>query len=350
MDEKYIRRCLNLANFGKGTVSPNPLVGAVLVHNQEIIGEGYHVRYGEAHAEVNCINSVSEENKWRIEKSTLYVSLEPCAHFGKTPPCSQLITKMKIPKVVIGCRDPFEKVAGKGIDHLKENGVEVVEGVLEKECININQRFFTFHRKKRPYIILKWAESQDGFIGKKEDRILISNWLTNREVHRWRSEEDAILVGARTAALDNPQLTARLWPGKNPVRVLIDPQLAVNKESKIYDGTASTIVFNYLKNGIEPNVEFVLIDGDHTLKNILQKLYERNIQSLIIEGGAFTLQQWIDENFWDECRLITNTHLKLGEGIAAPVLSRSHLVFEKHFEDDCIQTFKNNSDDLLSGK
>ena len=213
-DEKYISRCLQLAKLGAGNVAPNPMVGAVLVHNHIIIGEGYHKQFGEAHAEVNCINSVIAEQKSLIEKSTMFVSLEPCSHFGKTPPCSNLIIQQKIKKVVIGCRDIYEEVDGKGIERLRNAGVEVVTGILENESKELNKRFFTFHQQKRPYIILKWVQSANGKIGSENERIFISNNYSNRLVHKWRSEEAAILVGKNTVLIDDPALTTRLWKGK----------------------------------------------------------------------------------------------------------------------------------------
>src|SRR5258706_3862500 len=261
-----MRRCLELATLGAGNVAPNPMVGAVLVYHGRIIGEGYHQKYGEAHAEPNSIASVKEEDRKLISQSTMYVSLEPCVHFGKTPPCADLIIKHKIPKVVIGCRDPFKEVNGRGIEKLKAAGVETEPGVLEKECKELNKRFFTFHTKHRPYIILKWAQTANGFIatspqtplqrrGAFEEsankRLLISNEYSNRLVHKWRSEEAAILVGTNTALKDDPQLTTRLWTGNNPVRMVIDMDLKLPSSLKLFDDEVSTIIFNTIKHDLK---------------------------------------------------------------------------------------------------
>ena len=260
--EVYMRRCLELATLGCGNVAPNPMVGAVLVFNDRVIGEGYHQKYGEAHAEVNCIDSVAEADKKLISSSTLYVSLEPCAHFGKTPPCADLIIQHKIPRVIIGCRDPFKEVDGKGIEKLKAAGVHIETGILEDDCRELNKRFFSFHTKQRPYVILKWAQTADGFIAatnhppgertlkesaEKKERLHISNEYSNRLVHKWRSEEAAILIGTNTALLDDPELTTRLWPGRSPVRLILDMDLRLPAHLKIFDRSVRTIVFNSIK-------------------------------------------------------------------------------------------------------
>ena len=247
IDEQYMGRCIQLAKLGLGNVAPNPMVGAVLVYGNKIIGEGYHQKYGEAHAEVNCINSVSEKNKSLIEKSTIYVSLEPCSHYGKTPPCADLIIQNKIRKVVIGIKDIYKEVDGAGIQKLQNADLEVITGVLENECHDLNKRFFTFHQKKRPYIILKWTQSANGNIGLNGERILISNDYSNRLVHKWRSEEASILVGTNTALIDNPSLTARLWEGNNPVRIVIDKELKLPADLKIFNNKATTFIFNSSK-------------------------------------------------------------------------------------------------------
>lgn len=246
-DEAYIFRCLQLAKLGVGNVAPNPMVGAVLVYEERIIGEGWHQQFGKAHAEVNCIASVKDDDKNLIEQSTLYVSLEPCAHFGKTPPCCDLIIQQRIPKVVIGCRDPFIKVNGNGIEKLKAANIEIITGVLENECKELNKPFFTFHQKSRPYIILKWAQTADNKIGFIENkRLLISNIITNRLVHKWRTESASILVGTNTAMIDNPALTNRYWNGKNPVRLIIDKQLKLSNDLKIFNNEAPTVILtNY---------------------------------------------------------------------------------------------------------
>ncbi len=282
-DEQYMQRCIQLAKKGAGNVAPNPMVGAILVYNDLIIGEGFHKKYGEAHAEVNCVNSVKEDKEHLIEKSILFVSLEPCAHFGKTPPCTNLIIQKKIKKVVIGCQDIFKEVSGKGIQKLNDAGIEVVLGVLQKECLELNKRFFTFHQKQRPYIILKWAQSINGKIGSlKGERILISNDYSNRVVHKWRSEEAAILVGTNTALNDNPSLTTRLWKGKNPVRIVIDKELKLPSSLKVFNNDTDTIIFNKIKNGSDSNIRFIKIDSDNFLQFILHSLYNLNIQSVLV--------------------------------------------------------------------
>ncbi len=343
IQEQYMQRCLQLAAMGAGQVAPNPMVGAVLVFNDRIIGEGYHQKYGEAHAEVNCINSVAEVDKKYIGKSTMYVSLEPCIHFGKTPPCADLIIKNKIPKVVIGCRDSFEEVAGKGIERLKAAGIEVTLAVLENECLELNKRFFTFHEKKRPYIILKWAQSSDGKIAVPDSTItFISNEFTNRLVHKWRTEEAAILVGTNTALQDDPALTARLSPGNNPVRLVIDKDLKLPANLKLFDGTVKTVVFNYSKHAEEENlVYYQLKKEENVLTQIAAALYSLNIQSVIVEGGAKLLKSFIDEGFWDEARVICNEKMKIGGGLNAPVLKDNKLYEKLQIENDSISVFRN---------
>ena len=348
-----MQRCLQLAAMGAGMVAPNPMVGAVLVYNDRIIGEGYHQKYGEAHAEVNCINSVIEANKEFITKSTMYVSLEPCVHFGKTPPCTNLIIENKIANVVIGCRDSFAEVNGKGIEKLKAAGIHVTVGVLEKECCELNKRFFTFHKKQRPYIILKWAESSDGKIaplnppegGTLEHditkRLLISNDFTNRLVHKWRSEEAAILVGTNTALLDDPALTTRLWPGKNPVRLVIDKELKLPGSLKLLDGSDKTIVFTYLQKEDHEFLSYHQLDKDENmLTQILSALYQKQIQSVIVEGGSILLQSFIDEDMWDEARVISNSQLTIGNGLVAPVLKNDILLSEQKIKNDTISFIK----------
>jgi diaminohydroxyphosphoribosylaminopyrimidine deaminase / 5-amino-6-(5-phosphoribosylamino)uracil reductase len=316
-----MKRCIQLAKQGAGKVAPNPMVGAVLVYENRIIGEGYHQKYGEAHAEVNCVNSVKEEDKPFIEKSTLYVSLEPCAHFGKTPPCTNLIISQKIKKVVIGCTDIYKEVSGKGIQKLKDAGVEVIVGVLEKECIDLNKRFFTFHQKRRPYIILKWAQSANGKIGSLEgERILISNDYTNRLVHKWRSEESAILVGTNTALKDNPHLTTRWWQGKNPTRIFIDKELKLPHTLNLFNDEADTIVFNLYKNEERNNRLFIKIEENNFLQSFIDSLFAMNKQSVLVEGGAKTLQSFIDAGLWDEARIITNEELRINNGVTSPEL------------------------------
>jgi diaminohydroxyphosphoribosylaminopyrimidine deaminase/5-amino-6-(5-phosphoribosylamino)uracil reductase len=336
-----MQRCIQLAKKGAGNVAPNPMVGAILVYNDLIIGEGFHKKYGEAHAEVNCVNSVKEDNEHLIEKSILFVSLEPCAHFGKTPPCTNLIIQKKIKKVVIGCQDIFKEVSGKGIQKLNDAGIEVVLGVLQKECLELNKRFFTFHQKQRPYIILKWAQSINGKIGSlKGERILISNDYSNRVVHKWRSEEAAILVGTNTALNDNPSLTTRLWKGKNPVRIVIDKELKLPSSLKVFNNDTDTIIFNKIKNGSDSNIRFIKIDSDNFLQFILHSLYNLNIQSVLVEGGAKTLQSFIDKGLWDETRVITNKKLIIEDGVDAPQLKEAVLEKQEKYFSDLISYYR----------
>ena len=337
-----MQRCLQLALNGAGNVPPNPIVGAVLVCNDIIIGEGYHQQYGQAHAEVNCINSVSEQNKTLIEKSTLYVSLEPCSHFGKTASCADLIIRMKIPAVVIGCRDSYAEVDGKGIAKLQAAGVEVITGVLEDEAKALNKRFFTFHQQSRPYIILKWAQSNDNKIANADfSRVLISNEFTNRLVHQWRSEEAAIMVGTNTALHDNPSLTVRHWKGNNPVRVVIDKYLKIPSTHQLLSGNESTIVFNNDKEMEAGKIAYCKIDATQSvITQVIQKLYQLKIQSVLVEGGAKLLQSFIDAQLWDEARVITNEQLIIGQGIGAPTLSNQLLAVTEAYSTDKINYYQ----------
>ncbi len=325
VQEKYIKRCIELAKNGLGTTYPNPLVGCVIIFENTIIGEGWHKKSGASHAEVIAIESV--KNKELLSSSTLYVSLEPCSHFGKTPPCADLILKYKIPNVVIGTVDPNSKVAGKGIQKLKDSGVNVTFGILEKEGNELNKRFFTFHRKNRPYIILKWAESADGFISPKnkteQKPVWISNEYSRQLVHKWRSEEQAILVGTQTIIDDNPSLTVRDWVGKNPIRVVIDKENAIDLSSNVFDNKAKTIVFsNKEVTSNSDKIQTIKIDFDtNSTQEIVKKLYNNNIQSIIIEGGRKTLQSFIDANLWDEARVFIG-EINLKEGTKAPELNR----------------------------
>ena len=325
VQEKYIKRCIELAKNGLGTTYPNPLVGCVIVFENTIIGEGWHKKSGASHAEVIAIESV--QNKELLSSSTLYVSLEPCSHFGKTPPCADLILKYKIPNVVIGTVDPNSKVAGKGIQKLKDSGVNVTFGILEKEGNELNKRFFTFHRKNRPYIILKWAESADGFISPKnkteQKPVWISNEYSRQLVHKWRSEEQAILVGTQTIIDDNPSLTVRDWVGKNPIRVVIDKENAIDLSSNVFDNQAKTIVFsNKEVTSNSDKIQTIKIDFDtNSTQEIVKKLYNNNIQSIIIEGGRKTLQSFIDANLWDEARVFIG-EINLKEGTKALELNR----------------------------
>lgn len=332
--EKYIQRCIELAKNGLGTTYPNPMVGSVIVYNDMIIGEGWHKKAGEPHAEVNAINSVKDKSL--LQKATIYVSLEPCSHFGKTPPCCDLIIKNKIPNVVIGSVDPNIKVAGNGIKKLTEAGANVTVGVLETECYDLNKRFFTFHQKKRPYIILKWAETKDGFIAPTEKLEQKPVWITNpysrQLVHKWRTEEQAILVGTQTVIDDNPKLDARDWFGNNPIRLVIDQNNRIPKDSHIFDNQTKTIIFSKIKTEIaEENTIFEVIDFEQNIaQQIIVILYKYQIQSVIIEGGKQTLQTFIDANLWDEARIfIGNSHFNIGT--KAPKLLLKD--FERHIID-----------------
>lgn len=341
--EQYMHRCISLAQLGAGNVAPNPLVGAVLVYADKIIGEGYHKKHGEAHAEVNCIASVAKEDEELISKSTLYVSLEPCAHFGKTPPCADLIIFKNIPKVVVGCRDPFKEVNGKGIEKLQQAGVEVLTNVLQDECWQLNKRFFTFHLKQRPYIILKWAQSNNGKIANADySRVLISNEITNRLVHKWRSEEAAIMVGTNTALHDNPALNARLWNGVNPIRLVVDMSLKLPQSHKILDGQQPTVLFNALNNEEQKSSKYIRLDKDENLiHRIIKYCFSANIQSVLVEGGCKLLQSFVNEKMWDEALVIENTQLIIDDGLHAPTLSNEELVYREAIHSDDIYHFKN---------
>jgi diaminohydroxyphosphoribosylaminopyrimidine deaminase/5-amino-6-(5-phosphoribosylamino)uracil reductase len=321
--EAYMQRCIQLAKKGLGNVSPNPLVGSVIVCDDKIIGEGYHQLYGKAHAEVNAIKYVND--KTLLTRSTLYVNLEPCAHFGKTPPCANLIIQNKIPNVVIGCIDSFAKVAGKGIEMLKNNGVKVIVGICEQESLELNKRFFTFHENKRPFIILKWAQTQDGFIAPDVHLHESKRWITNKRtqalVHLWRSEETAILVGKNTVIKDNTSLTVREVKGNNPIRVVLDKNLELYKEKesyKIFNTDSQTIIFNQVKDFEIDNLKGIKIDfNNNTEQQILTKLYKLNIQSIIIEGGAKVLKSFIGQKLFDEVRILQSKNM-FGSGIKAP--------------------------------
>ena len=335
-----MQRCLQLAKAGAGYVAPNPMVGAILVHDNRIIGEGYHKKYGEAHAEVNCINSVTGNDKQFIDKSTLYVSLEPCSHHGKTPPCTDLVIRNKIPKVVIGCKDTYKEVAGKGIEKLKAAGVNVAVGILEKECKELNKRFFTFQEKKRPYIILKWAESLNSCIANGDkSRVYISNDYTNRLVHKWRGEESAILIGKNTALYDDPALTTRHWEGNHPVRMVIDLDLQLPSSLKIFNKESRTIIFNRIKTEDQGNLVYYKIAGNNALEEINNACYDMGLQSIIIEGGRKLLQSYIDNALWDESRIITNEDLIINGGISSPVLQSHKLISSEKYASDTVRYY-----------
>ena len=344
VQEKYIKRCIELAKNGLGTTYPNPLVGCVIVYENKIIGEGWHKKSGEAHAEVIAIESV--QNKELLSSSTLYVSMEPCSHFGKTPPCADLILKYKIPNVVIGTIDPNSKVAGKGIQKLKDSGVNVTFGILEKEGNELNKRFFTFHRKNRPFIILKWAESSDGFISPKnkieQKPVWISNEYSRQLVHKWRSEEQAILVGTQTIIDDNPTLTVRDWAGTNPIRVIIDKENSIDSSKNVFNNHAKTIVFsNKEVTSNSETIQYIKVDLDkNSTQEIVDKLFEYNIQSILIEGGRKTIQSFIDANIWDEARVFIG-ETKLHEGTKAPEFKKT-IYSKSYLKKDTLLTYRND--------
>lgn len=342
--EKYIAHCIELAKLGAGAVSPNPMVGCVIVCGDQIIGEGYHQKYGEAHAEVNAINSVA--NCEDLKRSTIYVSLEPCAHYGLTPPCSDLIIEKQIPRVVIGSIDPFAKVAGKGIEKLKKAGISVEVGILQEECDALNKRFFTFHEKKRPYIILKWAQTRDGFIDIDRNSELDGEptWITGQEallrVHKMRAEEDAIMVGTNTAQKDNPSLTVRHCAGHNPLRVVLDNKLRLSHKLNLFDHSTPTLVFNSVKSHSEAHTEFFRIDFSKDIpKQVLAGLYEKKCLSLIIEGGKQLLQTFIEQGLWDEAYVFTGNK-EFKSGIAAPKIQGPPVISES-IETDKLDIYKN---------
>lgn len=315
-----MQRCLDLALHGLGNVAPNPLVGSVIVHDDRIIGEGYHKQFGKAHAEVNAIQSVV--NKDLLKHSTLYVNLEPCSHFGKTPPCADLIIRNKIPRVVVGSYDPNPKVAGKGIQKLREAGVEVTTEILKAESDFLNRRFITAHTKLRPYIILKWAQSANGFMALNEPKqFWFTNELSKKLMHKWRTEEQGILVGKNTVAVDDCELTARLWQGRNPVRLVIDKKNSLSNDKKIFNSLAKTFVYNEVETKTNASVDYVQIDfAKDVLVQVLQHMQANEIQSIIIEGGPKTLQHFISQNLWDEARIFTTNH-HLKEGKQSPTVS-----------------------------
>lgn len=329
-NERYMERCLQLAALGAGQAAPNPMVGAVLAHGDRIIGEGFHRQYGQAHAEVNCLASVSAEDRHLLTQATLYVSLEPCVHHGKTPPCADLIIRSGIPEVVIGCIDTFAQVAGKGVDKLKAAGIKVSVGMLEDECRQLNRRFFTFHEKKRPYLILKWAQTQEGWMACADSMPLrISNSYTDRLVHRWRSEETAILIGVNTLVADDPLLTNRYWTGSSPLRIVTDRYLRAPADARMLHDGSPVWIFNTRKNDCKGPVEWIrLPDDDNFFGHVMTVLHERNILSVLVEGGRQILQHLLDMGLWDEARVITGT-MSIPDGIAAP---RMTMNTTDHFE------------------
>lgn len=338
--EFYIKRCIELAKKATGKTYPNPLVGAVIVHNGKIIGEGYHQKAGEPHAEINAINSVKTPEL--LPESTIYVSLEPCAHYGKTPPCSLKLKEIGFKKVVIGAMDSHDKVNGKGKNILLDAGIETISGVLEEECRVLNKRFFTAYEKKRPFILLKWAESKDGYMDKDFKPTKISNPLTSQLVHQIRSEEHAILIGTQTALTDNPSLTTRLIKGRNPIRVLIDFDLKVPRDFKIYNNEAQTLVFNQTKDTEDGLIKFIKISKENFLEELMEKLHENQIQSVLVEGGSKTLQTFIDAKLWDETIVIKNNNLILENGTKAPMINAKDFQVN-NIRDNTVYFFENKN-------
>ena len=345
VENKYMARCISLARNGTGNVAPNPMVGAVIVHQGKIIGEGYHRKYGEAHAEANAIASVRDESL--LKEATIYVSLEPCSHYGKTPPCAELIIKKQIPRVVIGCLDPFPEVSGRGVRMLREAGVEVVTGVMEEEARELNRVFMTFQEKRRPYIYLKWAQSADGFMDRlRTDNslpaVVFSSSETLRRVHHLRANVAAIMVGTQTALLDNPSLTVRHWAGKSPVRVVLDRTLRIPPHYHLLDGAVKTLVFTAVEAVSRENVEYVTIDFDRpVLPQVMHELYVRKLDSLMVEGGATLLGHFLEDGLWDQM-LVETAPVNLESGVKAPDLSRVaslSLTDVKKVQDHVISVF-----------
>ncbi|GAA4794114.1 bifunctional diaminohydroxyphosphoribosylaminopyrimidine deaminase/5-amino-6-(5-phosphoribosylamino)uracil reductase RibD [Olivibacter ginsenosidimutans] len=351
--EIYMRRCLELAQLGLGTVSPNPMVGALVVHNNKIIGEGWHRKYGAAHAEPNAIADVF--NRYPnaadlLRASTVYVSLEPCSHQGKTPPCADLLIKHQVKKVVIACRDPFEQVNGRGIRKLQEAGIEVIEGVCQEEAAFVNRRFFTRVQKQRPYVLLKWAQTANGYFAPTDHtQRWITGPLAQRLSHQWRSQEDAILVGANTALIDNPQLTVRHWQGKNPKRIVIDKTLSLPQHLHLFDQTVDTIVFNAEKSEWQENLKYIALENFdlYLPQQLLYQLHLMDIQSLVVEGGVKTLRLFIDAGLWDEARVFEGD-VYWEDGIEAPRLpmppeTKQQVgkdLWTTYFNQDAFSTFK----------
>lgn len=342
-EKKYLQRCFQLAVNGLGHVAPNPMVGAVIVYEGAIIGEGFHKKFGEAHAEVNAIrNAIENGFENLLSESTIYVNLEPCSHYGKTPPCSDLIIHYHFKKVVISNMDPFPEVAGNGIRKIREAGIDVVTSILEEEGREINKRFFTFYQKHRPYIILKFAQSKDGFIARENptpENRMISNELSNKLVHQWRSEESAILIGTSTAKIDNPSLTVRNFTGKNPIRMVIDKNCKLPLSNSVFDQEAPTLIFNDQKNEIADNLEFIKIDFSKEILNQINNIaFEKKILSILVEGGSHIHQQYIEHQLWDEFRTIT-APIEFGNGTKSAAFT-GKLKEEFNLGSDVIRIFK----------
>ena len=345
-NELYMQRCLELAKLGMGNVSPNPMVGCVIVHEHKIIGEGYHQKIGEAHAEVNAINNVfanyGDVAPALLKNATAYVSLEPCAHFGKTPPCADLLVRHELKKVIIGNTDPFSAVNGKGIEKLKNAGIEVITGVLEVGCSYLNRRFFTRIKKQRPFIILKWAQTADGYFAPTDgSQEWITGELAKQLSHTWRGEEDAILVGKNTALIDNPRLTNRNIDGKNPIRIVVDRDLSFPPTHHLYNTEAKTIIFNEVKTDVVENIHFVQMEDMkfYLAQKIAFQLFLMDIQSVIIEGGINILNQFIEAGLWDEARIFTSNST-WGQGLIAPEIS-GNVVEKMPLGDDRLTIYTN---------
>ncbi|MEK9739584.1 MAG: bifunctional diaminohydroxyphosphoribosylaminopyrimidine deaminase/5-amino-6-(5-phosphoribosylamino)uracil reductase RibD [Flavobacteriaceae bacterium] len=348
LDLIYMERCLQLARKGLGTTSPNPMVGCVIVYNQKIIGEGWHHKAGEAHAEVNAIHEVLDKSL--LKKSTLYVNLEPCSHYGKTPPCSNLIVKYKIPNVVVATLDPNPKVSGRGIDVLKASGCNVTLGVLEKEAIELNRRFITFHQKKRPYIILKWAQTKDKFIAPQNSKNTIPKvfWISNLKsqqlAHKWRSEEASILVGVNTVIADNPQLTTRNWKGKHPVRLILDPNNKTPKDTFVFSDIYPTLFFTKEYDNHKSGTKKNIVLSPYTIDSLMKYCWEKEYTSILVEGGQKTIQNFINNNLWDEARVFTSSSFLIN-GIKAPQLMREP--YKKiQIRDNVLSLYQNQKDEL----
>jgi len=338
-EEIFMQRALELARLGLGTVSPNPLVGCVIVHENRIIGEGWHKKYGEAHAEVNAVNAVADKSL--LSDSTVYVNLEPCSHFGKTPPCADLLIRHRVKKVVISTLDPNPLVSGQGIQKLQDAKIQVITGMLQNEGKELNRRFFSFIEKQRPYIILKWAQTSDGFIARENyESKWISNAFSRQLTHKWRSEEDAVLVGTLTAKHDNPELNVRDWSGRNPIRIVIDRFLKLDRTLRVFDQSQETICYNTLKDEESENLQFVRLEDHNFVVKVVEDLYKRKIQSVIVEGGLHTLRLFIEAGLWDEARVFESTN-SFGKGISAPLLKGSLMGEEKIF-DDALKIYRND--------
>ncbi len=344
IDKIFMSRCLDLAKLGIASVAPNPMVGCVIACDGKIIGEGYHRKFGEAHAEVNAINSVT--NHELLKNSTIYVSLEPCSHYGKTPPCTDLIISKKIPRVVVGCVDSFSQVSGRGIKKFIQAGCDVTVGVLEKESRELNKRFFTFNENKRPYIILKWAQTLDGFIDviRTADNQIEPTWITNEYsrilVHKWRSLETAIMVGTNTAEKDNPKLNVRDWTGTNPIRIVLDRQLRLSENLNFFDKTIHTIVFTEKDKKSVKNIDYIKINfSNNIIRQILDYLYQIKVQSIIIEGGEKLIMSFVNQNIWDEARVFVGNKF-FHKGIKAPVIN-CDILYEDNLSDSKLFIYRN---------